>query len=223
MRNQINSRTDAALFDRSRRLGVLKVNTKRRIATTVLSTLVVLFAFAANANAQTKVALVDIGLIFKNHPQFSNSLGELRSQAEAFKAESQQLQQQLLRKADQLNQYEKESVEYQDLEASLAKESASLEVDQRAKMRDLLKDEAQLHFNTYVEVSNFISEYCQEYGIQLVLRFNSEDMDRKNPQSIMQRVNGGVVFHSQTADITSLIVERIAQGTNSARTATNRK
>ena len=199
------------------------MNTKRRIATTVLSTLVVLFAFAANANAQTKVALVDIGLIFKNHPQFSNSLGELRSQAEAFKAESQQLQQQLLRKADQLNQYEKESVEYQDLEASLAKESASLEVDQRAKMRDLLKDEAQLHFNTYVEVSNFISEYCQEYGIQLVLRFNSEDMDRKNPQSIMQRVNGGVVFHSQTADITSLIVERIAQGTNSARTATNRK
>ena len=198
------------------------MNTKRWIANTVVTNLLVLFACAA-ANAQTKVALVDIGLVFKNHPRFSANLAELRNQADAFKAESQKLQQQLLRKADQLNQYEKESIEYQDLEANLAKESATLEVDQRSKMRDLLKEEALLHFNTYIEVSNFISQYCQEYGIQLVLRYNSEGMERKNPKSIMQRVNGGVVYHSQAADITQPIIKRIAQGTNSAQLPINRK
>ena len=54
-----------------------------------------------------------------------------------------------------------------------------MEVDQRAKMRDLLKREAQLHFDTYVEISNTISTFCEEYGIQLVLRFNSDEMNPK--------------------------------------------
>ena len=202
---------------------MLKVNKKRWIANVVICKFLVLFVLAGPVAAQTKVALVDIGLVFKNHPRFSAQLAQLRNQADAFKSETQQLQQKLLLKADQLNQYEKESVEYQDLEANLAKESATLEVDQRSKMRDLLKDEALLHFNTYVEVSDYVSQYCQEYGIQLVLRFNSEDMDRKQPQSIMQRVNGGVVYHSQTADITQQIIQRIAQGSQSAQLPVNRK
>jgi Skp family chaperone for outer membrane proteins len=98
----------------------------------------------------------------------------------------------------------------------LAKESATMEVDQRSKMRDLLKQEAQLHFDTYVEISDVVSQYCQEFGIQLVLRFNREEMDPNNPTSIMQRVNGGVVFHSQSADITNAVIQRIAQGRRQA-------
>lgn len=199
------------------------MNTKRWIATAVICNILVLVALATSADAQTNVALVDIGLVFKNHPKFSAELAQLRNQADAFKAESRQLQQQLLLRADQLNQYEKESVEYQDLEANLAKESATLEVDQRSKMRDLLKEEALLHFNTYVEVSDYISQYCQEYGIQLVLRFNSEQMDRKNPASIMQRVNGGVIHYSPSADITQPIIQRIAQATQSGQVPSNRK
>ncbi|MEM9413253.1 MAG: OmpH family outer membrane protein [Planctomycetota bacterium] len=173
--------------------------------------LVILAGLSVNAVGQTKVALVDIGLVFKNHPVFSTELASLRSQADGFKAESQQIQQQLLQKAEVLNQYEKESMEYRDEEARLAQESATMEVEQRAKMRDLLKKEAQLHFDTYVEISNFISQYCEEHRIQLVLRFNSEEMNAKDPRTIMQKVNGGVVFHSQSADITSDIIQRIGQ------------
>jgi len=196
------------------------VNKKQWTANGVVVNFLILSAVVTSADAQTKVAIVDIGLVFKNHPRFTAGLAELKSAADTFQAESQNQRQQLLLKADQLNQYTKESVEYQDLEASLAKESATLEVDQRAKMRDLLRDEALLHFNTYVEVSEFISQYCQEYGIQLVLRFNSETMEAKNPQSIMQRVNGNVVHYSQTADITQPIIQRVAQAATTAQSST---
>ena len=50
-----------------------------------------------------------------------------------------------------------------------------------------------------------------EQGIQLVLRYNSEQMDPKNPDSIMQRVNGSVVYHDESRDITLAIIQRIAQ------------
>ena len=172
----------------------------RWIAATVVCHSIFFAGLLASSQAQTKVVLVDIGQVFKNHPQFSAGLAELKSKADRFQAEGQQLQKQLIAKAEALElEFEKESDDYRDREALLAKESATMEVDQRSKMRELLKQEALLHFDTYVEISEVVSQYCQEFGIQLVLRFNREEMDPNNPNSIMQRVNGGVVFHSQSS------------------------
>ncbi len=181
-----------------------------------------LFCLAENAEAQTKVAIVDIGLVFKNHPDFSNQLEALSRQAEQFKAQTQQLQQSFQQKVDVLNQYEKDSADYREKEAELAKESATMEVNQRSKMRELLTEEARLHFDTYVEVSNFISQYCQENGIQLVLRYNSEEMDPKDPESIMQRVNGSVIYHHAGNDITNVITQRIIQANHSVSQSTDK-
>lgn len=197
------------------------MNAKRRIASAVICLPVFLTSLISSADAQTKVALIDIGAVFKNHPQFSAQLAELKNRADQFKAESQQLQQQLMQQAEGLNLFEKESEEYRDKEAELAKESATLEVDQRAKMRELLKQEAQLHFDTYVEISNVISTYCDEYGIQLVLRFDRKEMSAKDPNSIMQKVNGGVVYRSETADITDAIIQRISVGAREANQTNN--
>lgn len=193
------------------------MNITRWTAATVICHSILFAGLLASSQAQTKVVLVDIGQVFKNHPQFSAGLAVLKSKADQFQAEGQQIQQQLIAKAEALDlDYDKESDEYRDREALLAKESATMEVDQRSKMRELLKQEAQLHFDTYVEISQVVSQYCQEFGIQLVLRFNREEMDPNNPNSIMQRVNGGVVFHSQSADITNAVIQRIAQGRRQA-------
>ncbi len=195
------------------------MNVLRWIARTVICSLVLVVGFNSHVDAQTKVGLVDIGRVFKSHPEFSTELASLKSQADQFKAESQQLQQTLMQKAEVLNQYEIESDDYRDQEAMLAKESASMEVEQRNKMRKLLKREAELHFNTYVEISNIISQYCDELGIQLVLRFNSEQMSEKDPRTIMQKVNGNVVYYTPTADVTDAIIQRVA---GSQRQATSR-
>ena len=200
------------------------MNVMRWTAITVFCQLVMAVGFVSDINAQTRVALVDIGRVFKSHPEFSSELATLKSRADQFKTESQQLQQQLMQKAEVLNQFEIESDDYRDHEAKLAKESATMEVEQRNKMRNLLKREAELHFHTYIEISEAVSQYCEEYNIQLVLRFNSDEMNPKDPRSIMQQVNGGVVFHSQTADITTAIIQRVAGGKRQATTngTTNR-
>ena len=78
-------------------------------------------------------------------------------------------------------------------------------------MRALMKREAQLHYDTYAEVNGLVGQLCEAQGIQLVLRYNSEEMNPKNPGSVMQRVNGSVVFHNPGNDITNLIVGRINQ------------
>jgi Skp family chaperone for outer membrane proteins len=86
-----------------------------------------------------------------------------------------------------------------------------LEVEQRDKMRTLMQQEAQLHFKTYSEVNELIGRYCDQQGIQLVLRFNGEPMNPKNPASIMQRVNGSIIYHDQQRDITPQVIAQLAQ------------
>lgn len=192
------------------------MNFKRSTFALVSSIVVLTLSTASTASAQTNVALVDIGKVFETHPHFSQQLDQLKTQADQFKASTQQLQQQFMAKAEELNQFNKNSEEYRQMEAKLAQESAEMEVEQRSKMRDLLTAEARLHFDTYNEIQQYISQYCQERGIQLVIRYDSQPMNQDDPASIMQRVNSGVIFNRPGKDITEKIIERILQVRNAA-------
>ena len=165
----------------------------------------------AAAQAQTSVALVDIGKIFKSHPVFGQQLEGLRQQAEQFKAQTKQMQQALQQEALGLREYEPTSPEFKAEETRLAQKSAAMEVEQRNKMRDLMKLEAQLHFDTYNEIKTMIAEYAQRQGVRMVMRYNSQEIDVSVPASIMQKVNSSIVFHTNQNDITQDIVGQIAR------------
>ena len=197
------------------------MNTKRWIVASLA-----VFSLAMtlqSASAQTRVAILDVGKVFKNHPQFKGQLDALKQEAEQFKAVSVQQQQALMKKGEALKQYEPGSAEYRNVETQLAQESAAMEVQQRDKMRDLMRQEAELHYGTYQQVNNAVASYCEQRGIQLVLRYNSLEMDAKNPTTIMQKVNGSVVFHDQRYDITSAISDSLKQSTANAGTNYERR
>ena len=192
---------------------------KRWIAAFFACLAITTFANASSSIAQTKVAIVDIGLIFKSHPEFTQRLAALKQEADQFQTAALQQQQQLVQKAEILKQYTPGSPDYKSAETQLAQQSAAMEVEQRDKMRLLMQQEAQLHFQTYTEINNLVSTYCESSGIQLVLRHNSQDMDPKIPATVMQRVNGSVIYHNPGNDITQPIIARIAQLSGNANGA----
>lgn len=190
----------------------------RIFAGTTAFLVMIAIAMTSTSSAQTRVAILDVGTVFKNHPQFSSQLKALQQEAEQFKTTSIQAQQALMQKAEVLKQYKAGSLDYKNAESKLAQESAAMEVDQRDKMRALMQREAKLHFDTYEQVKMVVENYCDQRGIQLVIRYNSLEMDPKNTASVMQRVNGNVVYHNQQNDITQVILGQIRQlsGTASA-------
>ena len=163
------------LIQYSRRQGVLKVLSKRTIATSVVlaaTICVVALGVTQPVLAQTNVALVDIGRVFKSHPIFGQQLQALKTEAEQFKAQTEQLQRELQVEAQGLQGLEPSSSEFKAEESRLAQKSAAKEVEQRGVMRELMKREARLHFDTYNEVKNVIANYCERAGIKMVLRYN---------------------------------------------------
>lgn len=189
------------------------------LSTRTIATSVVLAAISCVASfgltqpvlAQTSVALVDVGKVFKSHPIFGQQLQSLKAEAEQFKAQTEALQRQLQQEAQGLKGLDPSSADFKSEETRLAQKAAAKEVEQRGVMRELMKREAQLHFDTYNEVKSVITDYCSKNGIQLVMRFNSVPMDENEPSVIMQKVNGTVIFHTNQKDITNDIVTQIVQ------------
>ena len=190
------------------------MNIKRWIVVSFAS-LAITALFSINpAYSQTKFAIVDVGAVFKQHPSFKAALEALRGEADRLKADAQQAQQGLAQSHQQLQRWKPESVEFRDGKAELAKQAAALQGQQNVKIQKLMEQEAELHFSTYQQIKSLISQYCDERGIQLVYRFNSQEMDMSKPGSIMQRVNGSIVYHDPAYDITQVIVGQLGAVAN---------
>lgn len=177
-------------------------------------TATMMFSVASNASAQTKqtgVCVVDMSLIFKSHPVFENQMSSLRTQAEQLQATLDQQAKSLNQEVEQLKAMDVGSPSYKQLETQLAKKTADLEIKRRDQLRELVSKEARLHFNTYVEINGLVSAFCNQNGVQLILRYARPAVDTKNPQSIMQWVNGDIVWIRPQYDITDHIIEQLNQ------------
>ena len=191
---------------------MLKVKTKRRIATFLTVLTVTALMNLSSVSAQQKVAIVDIPLIFKSHVSFGDQLGALRTEAEKFKMDSMTAQQGLMEKARLLEQsLTPGTAEFKLEETALAQQAAKMEVDQKDTMRGLMQREAQLHYQTYQAIKNVIQQYCDRNDIQLVLKFDRGQIDPAKPGSVMQKVNQAVIYHVPQNDITDLVIARVNQ------------
>jgi Skp family chaperone for outer membrane proteins len=168
--------------------------------------------FADSLQAQTSVALLDMAVVFENHPAFKSRLAQLKQDADGLQTAVLQQRQALIKEQENLRLlYQPGSQEFKDKEKELALKVTQLEIDSNDKMRDLMVQEAKLHFEIYSEVSRLVDEYCNQFDIRLVLRFNSAAVQPDKPESVMQQVNGAIVYYNPNRDITAAIVQRVAQ------------
>jgi Skp family chaperone for outer membrane proteins len=168
--------------------------------------------FAGSATAQTSVALLDLAVVFENHPAFKSRLTQLKQDADGLQASVLQQRQALVKEQENLRLlFQPGSKEFKEKEKELAVKATQLEVDSNDRMRELMIQEAQLHYSVYSEVNKLVDEYCTQFDIRLVLRFNSAAVQPEKPESVMQQVNGAVVYYNPAKDITAAIVQRVSQ------------
>lgn len=198
------------------------MNNKRRIATFLTVVTVTALINLSSTSAQQKVAIVDIPLIFKSHVNFEQQLNGLKIEAEKFKEASMAAQKTLMEKARLLEQsFQPGTADFKREETALAQQAAKMEVDQKDTMRELMRREAQLHYQTYLTVTGVIEQYCELNQIKLVLKFDRGEIDSANPRSVMQKVNGNVIYYLPQNDITDIVIARVNQiaiGQNSGGT-----
>lgn len=170
----------------------------------------------AGANAvKYGVAVVDINYIFKNHAKFVASMDAMKTDFQAVETDVKAKQQQIMAAQEQQKTFAPGSPEFKQLDEQIVRMTAGLQVDVTQKRKQLVDQEAKIYFDTYVEVTQTIKLYAEHKGIGMVLRFNGEDADPNNRESILRAINKAVHFQN-SIDITPDVLAYLNRGTETA-------
>ncbi len=164
---------------------------------------------AGGTQAGNAIALIDIGVIFKNHKLFKARMADLQADMgraeETMKKEADSLR--ALR--ERLNNYKAGTPDYNDLEAKIAKDSADLNVRYQLQKKEFAKAEAKIYYGVYQEIQQEVNSFAQANGVAAVLKFSSEPCDPEKPDEVLRDLNKPVIYWSRNLDITQVILDSL--------------
>ena len=173
------------------------------------------FAQESEAKNEGIVAVLDVAKVFKENSTFDTSMKAIKAQAEKLKADIQSQQEAIRQDAMALQNYEVGSPERNKLESELEQRQAALRTKARQAEQDLLNREAVIYFDTYSEMQTVVGNIAKQYGISLVLRFDSATIDKTSRPEVIKGVNRAVVYHHRL-DLTNMVIKAMSGSTASS-------
>jgi len=199
---------------------VLKVK-KSRVGVALASCFLVAAVLVAGALAQQRtgpaagtrvgsdIALIDMGVIFKNHTRFKAHMTDLQADMERAEQQMKKERDSLRALSERLNDYRAGTAEYKQLEEEIAKRSADLNVRFQLQKKEFAKTEAKTYYMVYQEIQQEVDAYAQANGIAAVFKFKSEPADADKPDEILTELNKPVIWYARGLDITPIILESL--------------
>lgn len=179
------------------------------IIKSVILSVAIVACGVSNTSAQEagRVAILDVAKVFKQNKSFELKVSAIKAEADQLKQQITQEQDRIKAAAADLRNMpageDRNNREYQ-LEQQLTK----LRTQTRQQEAALLNREARVYYETYGEMQSVVSSMAKEYGLSLVLRFDSEEIDPNNRSEVIKGVNRAVVFHRKL-DLTTLVSEAL--------------
>ncbi|MCH5376400.1 MAG: hypothetical protein JJ992_20725, partial [Planctomycetes bacterium] len=95
---------------------------------------------------------------------------------------------------------------------SIARLKLEVQLKSAKLQKEFMEREAQVYFNAYREVEAIVGDFAKRNRIGLVLRYNGEEMDPSQRDSIMQGINR-IVIYQDRLNITEMILDQLNRGT----------
>jgi len=162
---------------------------------------------SAQDTAPHRVAVVDVAYIFKNHPGIKAQVAKVEGDLKAYDGELTQKRDQLKSTAAKLKTLSPGSPEYASLEEQFAGMDSKLRLDMARKRKELADAEAKIYFDNYQQIAAGVKFLANHYKINLVLRYNSEDMNQANGESVIRGVMKNIVYHDASLDMTPGVMQ----------------
>ncbi len=188
--------------------------------TQVLAALAVMFVAASTggsalaqsaASANTSkygIAVVDISYVFKNHQRFRASLQAVEKKFKAVNEGLNSRKQSILTAQQGQAQFKPGSTEFKQRDEQILKMKADLQVEAAQQQKRFAEASATAYYDAYKEINQAISYYAKRNNVALVLRFNGDEADPNNPESVMRTISKPIQFQNQvdiTPDILSML------------------
>jgi Skp family chaperone for outer membrane proteins len=155
-----------------------------------------------------RIALIDMARVFKNYKKFEAMRDELKGELQKSEERFKQMAEMIKKEQTDLKSYKEGSEEYSRVEKSLLTHTTQAEAFRKSQQRELIRKEAQIYKQVYLEVSDAVEKYATHFHFTLVLRFSADELSGdQNPEDVMRGLNRQVVYYRPTDDITNAICE----------------
>ena len=185
----------------------------------VIAAVVAFGASVVSAQETGGVAILDVAKVFKENAWFDGGVKAIKAEADQLKVQITAEQDRIKAEVLKLRSMEAGAKRNEE-EAKLEQEHTRLRTTTRQAEAELLNREARVYFETYNEMQALVEGMAKEYGLSLVLRFDSESINPNNRNEVIKGVNRAVVFHRQL-DLTTLVSKEL--NARMAATQTNMK
>jgi Skp family chaperone for outer membrane proteins len=201
----------------------------RFIGKAAIAAIVSLSALApvsVSAQEYHRVAVVDVAYIFKNHPGIKAQVEKVEANLKAYDAQLKAKREELQQAAEQLKTFKVGSPDYSAQEERVASLESKLRLDMQRKRQELAEKEAKIYYENYKLIGEGVKFLAGHYKINLVLRYNSEDMNKEVGESVIRGVMKNIVYHDESLDMTKGVMQfldqRLATQTARAPGSTNK-
>ncbi len=175
------------------------------LATTTLSVLAPTSVTAQDSGQESghRIAVVDVAYIFKNNKGIKAQVKEVEDSLTSFDEELQGKRNELKSNAEKLKILKPGSSDYIAQEERVASMESKLRLDMARKRKELADREAKIYYDNYQIIAAGVKALAQYHKVNLVLRYNSEEMDLAQGESVIRGVMKNIVYHDEAIDMTS--------------------
>ena len=173
----------------------------------VVAVVVAFGASVVSAQETGGVAILDVAKVFKENASFGDEMRKLKAEADQLKYEIAKEQDRIKTEVLKLRDMEA-GPKRNRMEADLEQQHTRLRTTARQTESELLSREARVYFDTYREMQAVVEALAKEYGLSLVLRFDSERIDPNNQKSVLKVLIRAVVHHSKL-DLTKMVSQQL--------------
>ncbi len=164
-------------------------------------------AQASAQDAGHRIAVVDVAYIFKNNEGIKRQVKAVEDNLKAFDTELTAKREQLKTSLERLKTFQAGSADYTAQEEEVASMESKLRLDMARKRKELADREAKIYYDNYQLISAGVQAIAEYHKINLVLRYNSEDMNLEQGESVIRGVMRNIVYHDEKLDMTPAVMQ----------------
>lgn len=173
---------------------------------TLFTSLLVGNAAHAQGQATDGVRVIDIKYIFEHHTRFKAAMEGLKKEFDASAQRVQAERNAIIQLEQQLKEMNNTSPDYKRLDEDIARRKAEWKLQGDKQLKEFRTKESEILWNVYYEIQLAVQEYSKQNNVGLVLQFNGDPIDSRNPQKIVAGIGRQIVFAAPNRDITPIIL-----------------
>lgn len=163
-------------------------------------------AAAAQAEAPHKIALIDMGRVFKEYKKIEVLKEDWKSEFSVNEDNAKKMTTQVQQVIEQMKEFKPGSPEFIKLEKQQTDLAARLGAFKQTAQRELLRKEAELLKTVYLETMDVVEKFADKFGYTLVMRFNSDTFEGEDMSKMQLVMNRVIVFHRSEDDLTDGVI-----------------